>query len=150
MIETLSTSVRDFSEQIGESSGNTNNYIGSRQLAPKHEYLAKVLKHFSNINAHWLITGEGDPFTGEAPSTSIDIDAKKNKGNVQSTNSGSNTINHITLSECQRDLEAARKEAELLREHMKTKDALLDTKDALIAAKEEVLTLLRGSHNRPN
>lgn len=143
-------SVRDFSEQIGESTGNTNNYIGSRQLAPKHEYLAKVLKHFSNINAHWLITGEGEPFTGEVPTTSIDLNAKKNKGNVQSNNSGDNTITHITLDDCKRDLEAARKEAELLREHMKTKDALLDSKDALIAAKEEVLTLLRGSHNRPN
>lgn len=153
LIEKLSPSVRAFSETIGESSGNTNNYIGSRQLAPKHEYLAKVLLHFSGINAHWLLTGQGEPFllnvgngttqTGNFnhAGTSNKQTLKGNKGNIQ-TGDG-NTQNNLTLADCKNDLEKAQREIEYLRGQLLMQETVL-------AAKEETITLLRASFNRPN
>lgn len=148
LIETLSVSVRAFSEQIGESAGNTNNYIGSRQLAPKHEYLAKVLKHFSTVNAHWLITGEGEPFlSGTTPSTTITQTQKKVKGPDVGATNGPVTYN-VEQYKKERDIyqaecDSLQKQIDLLRDQ-------LTMKDQLLAAKDEMLALLRGGYNRPN
>lgn len=140
---------------IGESPGNTQNYIGARQIEPKHEYLANVLRHFSNINAHWLLTGEGEPFlkadngpiqTGNfnQAGTSNKQTIKGNKGPVQNNTGSGNTItNNVKLEGCQRDLKAAQKEIEHLQ-------AQLRMQETVLAAKEETITLLRASFNRPN
>lgn len=147
LIESLSTSVRAFSEHIGESTGNTNNYIGSRQLAPKHEYLAKVIKHYSTVNAHWLLTGEGLPFI-EGADDANSVSIKNTKGQVIGVNHG--TATYQTLADCEKDLKVAQEKIEQLKEQLAAKEALLAAKDDLIAAKEEMLSLLRGGHNRPN
>ena len=152
LITQLSPSVREFSEAIGESTSNTNNYIGARQTEPKPDYLAKVLNHFNTINAHWLLTGEGEPFliAGAALQAQTNISGKKNAVNVTGTNHGTATQNNYTLTDCEKSLAAAQKENELLREQLVMKDVLLGAKDDLIAAKEEMLSLLRAGHNRPN
>lgn len=146
LIEKLAVSARAFSESIGESPTNTHNYIGTRQLAPKHEYLAKVVRHYPIVNALWLLTGEGEPFLGEAPAPPVNVTNKKNKGPVQSS-TGSHATNNITnnikLEECQRDLEAMRKDAAAYQREI----ALLQGQ---LKDKEEIITLLRGGYNRPN
>ncbi len=142
LIEHLSTSVRAFSEAIGDSYSNTQNYIGSRQLAPKHEYIAKVLNHFSNVNARWLLTGEGEPFTGEAPAAPAGS-TRKNKDSAQNTIANRATPANAQLDNCQRDLEAAKKEAAGYQREI----ALLESQ---LRDKEEIITLLRASNNRSN
>ncbi len=142
LIEHLSTSVRAFSESIGDSYSNTQNYIGSRQLAPKHEYIAKVLKHFSNVNARWLLTGEGEPFTGEAPAAPANSNTRKNKGPVPQT-TDSRAADHAQLANCQRDLEATKKEAAGYQREI----ALLESQ---LKDKEEIITLLRAGSHRSN
>ncbi|MBJ6109466.1 hypothetical protein JAO73_10605 [Hymenobacter sp. BT523] len=143
--------MRAFSEAIGDSSSNTNNYIGSRQTEPKPEYLSKVVNHFRTVNAHWLLTGEGEPFlsypqtgttqtgyfnqAGSGNKQSI----KGSKGKIQAGSDGTN----VALENCQRDLAAATKEIESLRQQLTMAQALLE-------AKEETLSLLRSQYNRPN
>ncbi|MGI4866132.1 MAG: hypothetical protein ACRYFZ_19565 [Janthinobacterium lividum] len=151
LIEKLSVSARAFSEAIGESPTNTHNYIGSRQLAPKHEYLAKVVRHFPIVNSHWLLTGEGEAFTGEAPAPPVAITNKKNKGPVQNNTGDNNTItNNVKLEDCERNLASSKKDVEHLKAQLAAKDELLASKDAFIALQAETLSLLRGGYTRPN
>jgi hypothetical protein len=149
LVERLAPSTREFSEALGESSGNTQNYIGARQVVPGYEYLSKVLKHFSSVNATWLMTGQGEPFTGVPPaSQSLSTRIKKNNQSpIIGNNSGE--INYL-IDECRHErdeykfkLEKAQSEITLLREQ-------LQRADALVAAKEETISLLRGSYKNPN
>jgi hypothetical protein len=152
LIEHLGLSARAFSELIGESPTNTHNYIGKRNSMPGADYLEKVVNHIENVNPMWLTTGKGNPFLGDAPvsTQSTTITAPKNKGNIQNNTGSHNSIGAAPLDDCRRDLAAAQKEVELLREQLAGKDVLLAAKDDLIAAKEEMLSLLRAGHNRPN
>ena len=151
LVESLSTSVRAFSEAIGDSSSNTNNYIGSRQTEPKPEYLAKVINHFGNVSAHWLLTGNGEPFIGDAPTPPVAITNKKNKGPVQNNTGDHNTItNNVQLEDCKRDLASTKKDVEHLQAQLAAKDDVIASKDLLIASQNEILSLLRGGYNRPN
>jgi transcriptional regulator with XRE-family HTH domain len=143
LVEKLGLSARAFSEIVGESPTNVHNYTGKRNSMPGADFLEKILSHFENVNPIWLITGKGEPFIGEAPVPPVSIANKKNKGPVQN-NTGNNTItNNINLDNCKRDLAAATKEVELLRQQLAMAQALLE-------AKEETLSLLRAGHNRQN
>ena len=143
LVTSLSESSRAFSEVIGESPTNTHNYT-TGDTRPKPEYLKKVLLQFRNINAYWLMTGEGEPFIGDAPTPPVSISNKKNKGPVQNNTGDHNTItNNVSLDSCKRDLAAAKTENELLRQQLVMAQALLE-------AKEETLSLLRSQFNRPN
>jgi len=145
-------SVRAFSETIGESTGNTNNYIGSRQLAPKHEYLAKVLTHFSDIDAHWLLTGVGHPFkegTSRAQSHT-NISGKKNTVAVAGTNNGTATTNNYNLADCEKERDTLRIQFDNAQREIALLTGQLQTKDALIASKEETIELLKAAFTRPN
>jgi hypothetical protein len=152
LVESLSTSVRAFSEAIGDSSSNTNNYIGSRQTEPKPEYLAKVINHFSNVDAHWLLTGVGEPFKGNGPSAQnqTNISGKKNAVNVVGNNHGTATQNNYTVADCEKERDAYKAERDQARQQVEHLQAQLATKDALIASKEETLTVLKAAFNRPN
>lgn len=151
LVESLSTSVREFSEAIGESFSNTNNYIGSKQTEPKSEYLSKVVNHFSNVSAHWLLTGVGEPFIGDTPTPPVAITNKKNKGPVQNNTGDHNTItNNLQLEDCKRDLASTKKDVEHLQAQLAAKDDVIASKDALIASQAETLSLLRGGYTRPN
>jgi hypothetical protein len=142
LIERLSTSVRAFSEAIEDSYSNTQNYIGTRRLAPKHEYLAKVIKHYSIVNAHWLLTGEGEPFNGEVPPVANTTTTRIKKVTGGAVHSGTGN-QLITLEACQQELENTKRDmASLQRENELLKGQLKD--------KEEIITLLRASYNRPN
>jgi hypothetical protein len=130
LVASLSESARAFSESIGESPTNTHNYT-SGDTRPKPEYLKKVLVQFRNINAHWLMTGEGEPFlsdpiTGTTQTGNFNQvgtgnkQVVKGKGNVVGTNLG--TITHTTLPDCEKDLAAAQKEIALLTSQLADKE----------------------------
>lgn len=144
ILDNLGMSARSFSRAIGVADNNTQNYLGDTPALPKADYLEKVVLHFKSINPTWLLTGEGEPFIGDAPTPPVSISNKKNRGPVQNNTGSHNTINNnILLENCQRDLAAATKEVELLRQQLTMAQALLE-------AKEETLSLLRAGHNRPN
>ncbi|MBO2007585.1 hypothetical protein [Hymenobacter negativus] len=107
------------------------------------------------MNLHWLITGQGEHFLSDSSASTTQTGnfnqagnsnkqtIKGNKGGVQANSGGNNTINNVELSNCKRDLAAAIKEVELLRQQLTMAQALLE-------AKEETLSLLRAGHNRQN
>ena len=148
LIEKLAVSARAFSEIIGEKATNTQNYVGTRQLEPKREYLAKVLLHFSNVNPYWLLAGEGEPFLPKS-------DPAHDSHQVHSKNFLASTGNRVsgnltqaigadtTLSDCENKLAVATREIEFLRQQLELKDRLLESK-------EEMLTLLRSQFKNPN
>lgn len=138
LVGSLSPSIRAFSEAIGDSSSNTNNYIGSRQTEPKPEYLSKVINHFRQVNAHWLLTGDGEPFISDPLQTTTNTTHIKNNSGI-GINNGTAT-QHITLEACQRELETARKDAAGYQREI----ALLEGQ---LKDKEDIITLLRASIN---
>jgi len=141
LIEKVSPNAKAFSETIEESPATTHNYIGKRQTEPRAQYLAKVLYHFADLNARWLMTGEGEAFPASATEPPIIYQTqKKNTGNVIGTNNGTATVNH--LAECEKDLLAAQKEIAGL-------NSQLADKDELIRSKQEIIDLLRNNQPKP-
>jgi len=51
---------RKFSIKIGVSSSVVENIVGSRGSNPSFEIIEKTLSAFEDINARWLILGEGE------------------------------------------------------------------------------------------
>jgi phage repressor protein C with HTH and peptisase S24 domain len=147
-------SVRAFSAALDTPASTTRNYL-DKGTKPSTDYIERIAEHFNTVNIHWLITGQGEHFLSTAPQTSTTQTGNLNqagnsnkqtikgtKGGVQANSGGNNTIN-VQLDNCQRDLVAATKEVELLRQQLTMAQALLE-------AKEETLSLLRAGHNRPN
>ena len=110
-----------------------------------------MINHFSQVNAHWLLTGNGEPFlTLPTENTLPNPNAKfflnspvvgKNKGTAnQQQYSNSPASDNEKL---QMQLTLAQQEIQHLRQQF-------DLKDALLASKEETITLLRASYTRPN
>jgi hypothetical protein len=157
LIETeLKTNVHRFSKLLSVSDGTVRNYVDSK-TKPGAEFLALMIQKVPGLQAHWLLTGEGDPIIADKPDsritqtgdfnqagTSNKQTIKGNRGTVQNNTGSGNTItNNVKLDDCKRDLEAAQRENEYLR-------GKLQDKEELLAAKEETITLLRASFNRPN
>lgn len=151
LIETLSTSVRAFSEAIGDSSSNTNNYVGSRQTEPKPEYLAKVINHFKEVNAHWLLTGEGEPFKEGATPTQNQANLSGKKSNVAVTGDHDQTIqNNYNLADCEKERDSLRAERDSLLVQVELLNGQLQMQKTIIEGKDQMLDLLKGGFNRPN
>ena len=150
LIENLSPSVRAFSEAIGDSSSNTQNYIGAKQTEPKPGYLSKVVNHFSEINAHWLLTGNGEPFLTNSPSSLNQTAISGDGNNVASGKNGKAIQKNYNLSDCERERDMLRVERDGLVKQVELLTGQLQTKDALIASKEETIELLKATFNRPN
>jgi len=151
LVESLSPSVRAFSEAIGDSSSNTNNYVGSRQTEPKPEYLSKVINHFSQVNAHWLLTGNGEPFILPANENNQTTAHAENffRSPVEGTNHGT-AYQENNATPATADTENLRIKLALAEKEVEHLKAQLAMKDALLTSKEETLALLRISFNRPN
>lgn len=71
LISFYDISARTLSREIGVADTNTQNYIGPRQADPGAAYLEKLLFRFSQIDAYWLLTGDGEPFV-DVPHTDED------------------------------------------------------------------------------
>ncbi|TGE26916.1 hypothetical protein [Hymenobacter metallicola] len=108
-----------------------------------------MLKHFSNVDAYWLVTGEGKPFKEEAGDlqTQTNVSGKKNAVNIAG---GKATQNNYSITDCEKERDTYRAERDLARQEAQSLREQLALKDALIAAKDEMLVLLRGGYNRPN
>jgi hypothetical protein len=124
LLKAFRMSARTFSEAIGESATNTQNYVGKRNAEPRAGYLENIMRHFASVNPLWLLTGEGQPFLAEdgKQSQSVHIDASKNKGNLLNSNKGSNITQGNAADDCQKDLAVAQKEIELLRDQLKMQE----------------------------
>lgn len=145
----LADSTRAFGLAIGDNSSNTHKYLNGT-TRPNPEYLEKVLLRFGEVDARWLITGEGEPFKEGSPPTQNQTNISGDRNNVASGRHGTATTNNYNLSDCEKERDTYKRESDDLRAHLETQKHLLDTKDALIASKEELLGFLRGGFNRPN
>jgi transcriptional regulator with XRE-family HTH domain len=148
LIPQLGLKVGTFARAMNVSDTNVRNYL-DRGSKPSSEFLERLVQTFDTINPAWLLTGKGEPFLpGTEPTQNIS--SPKNKGSINSTGGGTNTINNISLDDCKRELEAVRRDAASYQREIELLKGQLDSKDALIAAKEEMLVLLRSQFNRPN
>jgi hypothetical protein len=152
LVDSLGISVRAFSELVGESNSNVNNYIGERQSMPPVAFLEKIVYHIENINPKWLITGREEPFIGDGPTLPVKtkISGKKNAVNVAGANHGTATQNNYTIADCEKERDTYKVELDKVQQQVEHLQAQLITKDALIASKEETIDLLKAAFNRPN
>jgi hypothetical protein len=137
LAENLAESARAFSDVLGESPTNTHNYIsGGRKPAP--DYLKKVLLHYRNVNAHWLLTGEGEPIVGVIDSgvnepgfnyQSQKQNQKKNAGNIVG-NISAGEVNFTALADCAKDLAAANEKIVLLTNQLELQNKLIRVYEA--------------------
>jgi hypothetical protein len=152
LVESLAESVRGFSLAIGEKPTNTSNYVTGRNK-PSAEFLERIILHFGNVNAHWLITGGGEPFLSPPTENTLSNvnDQKFFRSQVTGTNNGpNNQQQHNTnpsASTQDPDLKTKLTLAEQEIQHLRTQ---LEMQAALLAAKDETIGLLRGSYRNPN
>lgn len=85
-----------FARKIGIAPTSISNYLGKERTSkPSSDILGDIVTFIPNINAKWLLTGEGDAFSNEY---SIDYSLKGGK-NTQST-----TEKEIYYIECIKNL----------------------------------------------
>lgn len=142
-----------FCAALGISASNWSKYERGERPFDLTSIIAITTSY--RVSPNYLLFGEGELFLtpGEPflPNTSPtsdshNIQSKKNYGNIAGTIHGSQTQNNgpsSTQLDLEKQLEASKRENELLKQQ-------LIMAQALIAAKEETITLLRGSYNRPN
>lgn len=119
-------STRAFSSALDISEATTRNYL-ERGTKPSADYLEKVVRHFSRVNPTWLLTGEGPMFLDEG-SNSSDNSQKNigtnNVGNI-GTNNGTAMVHYTTLSDCEKDLNAAQERIVLLSSQLQDKERII-------------------------
>jgi hypothetical protein len=131
----LKTNVHRFSKLLSVSDGTVRNYVDNK-TKPGAEFLALMIQKVPGLQAHWLLTGEGDPMIVDELGSKITQSGDSNqvgtgniqkvkgtKNNVQTNNGDHATItNNVQLDNCQRDLEASRKEITLLTSQLADKE----------------------------
>ncbi len=60
LIEELNMNKNSFSVKLGVSPTIIHNIIDGRGSKPSYEVLHKIVTTFKNVNAYWLLMGEGD------------------------------------------------------------------------------------------
>ncbi|MGI4759581.1 MAG: hypothetical protein ACRYF0_02655 [Janthinobacterium lividum] len=109
-----------------------------------------MLTHFSDVNAHWLLTGTGEPFKEGSTPTQNQTNISGSKNIVASGKGGKAILNNYTLADCEKERDTLRAERDSLAKQVELLHGQLQTKDALIASKEETIELLKAAFNRPN
>ena len=72
LIDTLNISVLEFSRQLGENRGEKVYHILHGRLKPRYDTLEKILAAYPQVNADWLLRGEGLMFKVlDSPSAAI-------------------------------------------------------------------------------
>jgi hypothetical protein len=148
LIDSLKMSVRAFSAALDTPASTTRNYL-DKGTKPSTDYIERIAAHFKTVNLHWLITGQGEIFIGEAPlaTNSATTRIKKVTGGAVHSGNGNQLI---TLEACQQELEQTKRNLAALQREIELLTGQLQTKDALIASKEETIDLLKAAFNRPN
>ncbi len=102
-------SVNKFDKDLGVSKGHTYTIIAGRQSKPAYLYLVKVLLLFPQVDARWLLTGDGEMFTPdkvrreyveqlEAQLTEIKEEAKIYKFSVMQAMANSQKVSFSSVS----------------------------------------------------
>ncbi|UNY98150.1 hypothetical protein MQE36_13780 [Zhouia spongiae] len=113
IIRIFGLSARQFDMSIGASNGYTLR-MSKNNASVGSDVLAKILEKYPVINAHWLITGQGDMFSTNTKSKSIDtfkiseeeIDAIIEKKLKQREDRDKDHL----LDEIKKEIEAAKKD----------------------------------------
>ncbi|ETN95558.1 hypothetical protein [Zhouia amylolytica] len=71
IIKIFGLSARQFDMSIGASNGYTLR-MSKNNASVGSDVLAKILEKYPVINAHWLITGQGDMFNTSSKAKTID------------------------------------------------------------------------------
>jgi hypothetical protein len=117
--EKLASSTRAFGLAIGDNSSNTHKYLNGT-TRPSPDYLEKVVLRFRDINAFWLLTGEGEPFLPDAPNGVLSD--KKISRSLVTGNVGRDAIQNHGVSGNE---QALKREIELLKEQLAEKERLI-------------------------
>jgi transcriptional regulator with XRE-family HTH domain len=136
-------SVRKFAQMLDLSETNIRNYI--KGTKPSSDVLEKIAQTFPQTNLAWLITGNGQPFLDDAPTTTTHI--KNISGGAVHSGTGNQVI---TLEACMQELELTKRDATSLQKENDSLREQLKLKDQLLEAKDETIALFRSTYNRPN
>jgi transcriptional regulator with XRE-family HTH domain len=72
LIDALNVSVLEFARQLGERRGEKVYHILHGRLKPRYDTLEKILAAYPQVNADWLLRGEGLMFKQlDSPSAAI-------------------------------------------------------------------------------
>ena len=72
LIDALNVSVLEFARQLGERRGEKVYHILHGRLKPRYDTIEKILVAYPQINADWLLRGEGLMFKQlDSPSAAI-------------------------------------------------------------------------------
>ncbi|RAK02546.1 hypothetical protein LX87_00666 [Larkinella arboricola] len=76
LIDALDISVLEFARQLGEKRGEKVYHILHGRLKPRYETLEKILQTYPDVNADWLLRGEGLMFRTlpQTPLSAITLD----------------------------------------------------------------------------
>ena len=96
---------KEFIKKLNYSSVNTYNAIASNSQKLSMNFIFKVNKHFSQVNLHWLLTGEGEMLL------------KKHEKMNLLNNNGNVIGNSVVITKSERELELE-KENKRLREQV--------------------------------
>ena len=112
LIFDLKLNASSFAKQVGVSPGVMNNIVGGRLSKPSFEILEKIILK-TGVSSHWLITGHGEPFLPIVSSVTVPSTASDSGREIQ--------------------LQACRREVELLQQRLTDKDELIQSLKAQIA-----------------
>lgn len=132
--------------EFERNSGLSNGYINNVKGNPSETKLRGILSAYPNLNATWLLTGEGEMLKSQLQS-GVHIDRSvQNIGRDQNIISGPNA--HINtdenLSTLREDLSALKAEVSVLRAENSHLQHIIAEKDALIKEKERLIGVLMG------
>ena len=133
-----------FANAIGIDRFTIANYLGPKKRSkPSVDMLAKMVKAL-NVDAYWLLTGEGEMLKDEAAEQSIvvgDINHVKGPVSVSQTSSKAEPADTAAL---RARLEAAESLVEALRAQLEEKEQTAAVLRQLVAEKQKLINLLEA------
>lgn len=130
LLEHFKISARNLSRALSVPDTNTQNYIGPRQAEPGATYLEKLVLHYGEIDAYWLLTGWGEPFVklnndGSAGQGGFVAHQAQEKIHQFSADVSCGKTSTIPLSDCEKANASLRTENELLRSQLMDKERII-------------------------
>ena len=113
----------------GFGSKQTVSFIFNEKQKPSTKFLEQFLKLFSDLNARWLITGDGEMFGEEI--ANVNITGGQTMFSDQISQKGKNNImqqagNTKELEALKKELEYQTRENEILKEENDKKDKIIN------------------------
>ena len=124
LIETLEGgSQKNFSRKTGIAASSINGIVGSRQSDPSSKLLNSVLLTYKNVNANWLLTGDGEMLKSDESNSNAEMEIFSNLKN-----------HNYSETECR---------------ECKLKDKIIDSMEQQILTQSKLISYLEGNpcHN---